>query len=78
MKLNRGFKTFRFKEKLSPHPQVLFAFGLLNINPFPFIPPENSNIVPARYKIFFFYSNCYFVVYENFIVFALALSNFKS
>jgi hypothetical protein len=42
---------FWFKEKLS-HPHVLFAFGLLKINPFPFIPPENSNIVLNKERFF--------------------------
>lgn len=28
-----------YKEKLSPHPHVLFAFGFSKINPFPLRPP---------------------------------------
>jgi hypothetical protein len=43
-----------YKEKLSPQPQVLCAFGLLNTKPFPFNPPEYSKVVPARYKKLFF------------------------
>jgi len=42
-----------YNEKLSPQPQVLLALGLLNINPFPFKPPENSKVVPTKYKKLF-------------------------
>ena len=42
-----------YKLKDSPHPQVLFALGLLNTNPVPLRPPEYSNVVPTRYKKLF-------------------------
>lgn len=37
-----------YTAKLSPHPQVREAFGLLNENPLPFRPPENSKVVLQR------------------------------
>ena len=42
-----------YTAKLSPQPHVRAALGLLNWNPFPFSPPENSSVVSARYKKLF-------------------------
>ena len=41
-------KMLIYTEKLSPHPQVLDAFGLTNWKPLPFNPSVNSRTVPAR------------------------------
>src|SRR5687768_10331524 len=37
-----------YTEKLVPHPQVRFAFGLLKVNPVPFNPSEKSRVIPVR------------------------------
>jgi hypothetical protein len=35
-------------EKLSPHPQVRLALGLMNWKPLPLRPPLKSRVVPSR------------------------------
>ena len=41
-------RFFDYTAKLSPHPQVREAFGLINWKPFPFKPSEKSRVVPAK------------------------------
>ena len=66
-------------EKLSPQPQVREAFGLLNTNPFPFKPPENSKMVPAKYKNDFFSTAIFTLLSSKTLSFSpIPLSNFKT